>query len=273
LENTIISEEQILQYRRDGFLLMKGLAGAKMQEDLRNRLEQLALSYIDNPQKYPNQMFKIEPGIDIKDDYYQKHPLEAIRQMGKVYRLPEFRHYFKPQDNPVRVGRALAGSELLRTPFMFSFAKPAKHGSATPWHQDQALWNIWLPTSMTCWIALDPCTRENGCLQFVPGSHRKGVVPHENGHIVHPHDYFRQEEVVYAIMDPGDAVFFDPKTFHASDPNYSPNHRLSFGVAFCADAEIREAVNQRTWIQHKFLGQPMESTSDIDREYPLIPAN
>jgi ectoine hydroxylase-related dioxygenase (phytanoyl-CoA dioxygenase family) len=267
-----LAEQDIEQYHRDGFLLVKGLVDTKMQDDLRTRLEQLALSYIDNPQKFPKQMFKIEPDIDINSDYYRQHPMEAIRQIGKVYRLPEFRHYFAPDDGPVQVGKALIGASQLRTPFMFSFTKPAKHGSAAPWHQDQALWNIWLPTSLTCWIALDACTKENGCLQFVPGSHRKGMVSHENGHIVQPQNHFNPDDVVYMEMEQGDAVFFDPKTFHASDPNHSENRRLSFGVAFAADTEVRDAINQRAWIQHKFLNMPIERTTNIDQEYPLIQA-
>jgi ectoine hydroxylase-related dioxygenase (phytanoyl-CoA dioxygenase family) len=267
-----LTEQEIEQYHRDGFLLVKGLVDTGMQDDLRNRLEQLALSYIENPDRFPKQTFKIEPEIDINDNYYRQHPMEAIRQIGKVFRLPEFHNYFAPDDSMVQIGKALIGAAEVRTPFMFSFAKPAKHGSAAPWHQDQALWHIWLPTSLTCWIALDPCTRENGCLQFVPGSHRKGMVPHENGQIIQPHSHFDPDEVVYMEMDKGDAVFFDPKTFHASDPNRSPNRRLSFGVAFSADEEVREAVSQREWIHHKFNVKSIENSTDIDKEFPLVQA-
>ena len=52
------------------------------------------------------------------------------------------------------------------------FAKPARVGTRTPWHQDGEYWPIRPLATCTVWIALDASTRENGCLRFLPGSHR-----------------------------------------------------------------------------------------------------
>ena len=58
------------------------------------------------------------------------------------------------------------------------FVKPAKSGAATPWHQDNGLWRDGETEPFNFWMALDPAKRENGCLQFIPGSHKTEIVEH-----------------------------------------------------------------------------------------------
>lgn len=53
------------------------------------------------------------------------------------------------------------------------FCKPASHGGVVAWHQDYSYWTRTEPLChLTCWIGLDDSTVENGCLQYIPGSHR-----------------------------------------------------------------------------------------------------
>lgn len=58
------------------------------------------------------------------------------------------------------------------------FCKPAHHGGVVAWHQDYSYWTRTKPMShLTCWIALDDSTVDNGCLYYVPGSHRWDLLP------------------------------------------------------------------------------------------------
>jgi ectoine hydroxylase-related dioxygenase (phytanoyl-CoA dioxygenase family) len=58
------------------------------------------------------------------------------------------------------------------------FCKPAKHGGVVAWHQDYSYWTRTRPMAhLTCWIALDDSTRDNGCVYYVPGSHRWDLLP------------------------------------------------------------------------------------------------
>jgi ectoine hydroxylase-related dioxygenase (phytanoyl-CoA dioxygenase family) len=58
------------------------------------------------------------------------------------------------------------------------FCKPPRHGGGVAWHQDYSYWTRTRPMShLTCWIGLDASTTENGCLQYVPGSHRWDLLP------------------------------------------------------------------------------------------------
>jgi phytanoyl-CoA dioxygenase PhyH len=58
------------------------------------------------------------------------------------------------------------------------FCKPAHHGGVVAWHQDFSYWTRTQPMAhLSCWIGLDDSTRENGCVHYVPGSHRWNLLP------------------------------------------------------------------------------------------------
>jgi hypothetical protein len=58
------------------------------------------------------------------------------------------------------------------------FCKPALHGGVVAWHQDYSYWTRTQPMAhLTCWIGLDDASRDNGCLQYIPGSHRWNLLP------------------------------------------------------------------------------------------------
>lgn len=58
------------------------------------------------------------------------------------------------------------------------FCKPAKHGGVVAWHQDYSYWTRTKPVAhLTCWIGLDDSDHQNGCLQYIPGSHKWDLLP------------------------------------------------------------------------------------------------
>ena len=58
------------------------------------------------------------------------------------------------------------------------FVKPAHHGAVVAWHQDYSYWTRTEPMAhLSCWIGLDDSTIENGCVHYVPGSHRWDLLP------------------------------------------------------------------------------------------------
>jgi ectoine hydroxylase-related dioxygenase (phytanoyl-CoA dioxygenase family) len=58
------------------------------------------------------------------------------------------------------------------------FAKPPRHPGVVPWHQDYSYWQRTAPAChVTLNIMLDDADEQSGCLQFVPGSHRWGLLP------------------------------------------------------------------------------------------------
>jgi hypothetical protein len=114
--------------------------------------------------------------------------------------------------------------------------KDAKIGGAWAWHQDYGYWyqnGVLFPDLVSVFIAVDPSTRENGCLQVIGGSHKLGRIDHVLTGDQAGADQARVDEVlkrlplVYVEMFPGDALFFHPNLLHRSDQNKSPNPRWS----------------------------------------------
>jgi ectoine hydroxylase-related dioxygenase (phytanoyl-CoA dioxygenase family) len=76
----------------------------------------------------------------------------------------------------------MAASQLLGGAVRFwhdqLFCKPAHHGGVVAWHQDYSYWTRTQPMAhLSCWIGLDDSTRENGCVHYVPGSHKWDLLP------------------------------------------------------------------------------------------------
>lgn len=115
--------------------------------------------------------------------------------------------------------------------------KDAKVGGAWTWHQDYGYWyqnGVLTPQLTSAFIAVDPCTQENGCLQVIANSHHCGRINHILTGEQAGADRERVEELlkrpnqfplVYVLMEPGDALFFHPNLLHRSDQNKSDHPR------------------------------------------------
>ncbi len=114
-------------------------------------------------------------------------------------------------------------------------AKEPFEGGAWEWHQDYGYWynnGCLFPHMASAMIALDKCTKTNGCLQVLSGSNKIGRIDHallESGQV--GVDLRRVEEakkhldLIYCEMEPGDVLFFHCNTLHRSDKNKSDKRR------------------------------------------------
>ena len=114
------------------------------------------------------------------------------------------------------------------------FCKPARHGGVVAWHQDYSYWTRTTPIAhLTCWIGLDDSTRENGCLHYIPGSHRWDLLPITG--LAGDMEAIRQvlsAEQWAALMQPvavelkqGECTFHHGLTIHGSFENRSERPR------------------------------------------------
>ena len=124
------------------------------------------------------------------------------------------------------------------------FYKPAKKGGVVAWHQDYSYWTRTKPVAhITCWCALDEATSENGCLQYIPGSHKWGLLPKPviAGEL-HGIKEFLNDEQKQSFDRPemvpvkaGEAIFHHSLALHGSGANKSAQPRRAFVINAFAD--------------------------------------
>jgi ectoine hydroxylase len=114
--------------------------------------------------------------------------------------------------------------------------KDAKVGGAWTWHQDYGYWyqnGVLFPNLTSVFIAVDPATKENGCMQVIPYSHNLGRIEHvlkgeqAGADMERVTEVLKRQPLKYVEMEPGDALFFHANLLHRSDQNTSANPRWS----------------------------------------------
>ena len=125
------------------------------------------------------------------------------------------------------------------------FNKCPRVGKATPPHQDGYYYMIEPNEGVHFWLALDPVDESNGCVRYLPGSHRRPMRPHTRGQTLGfsqeitdygPADYAAE---VPMIMQPGDLIAHHTLTVHRADVNTSDRNRRAMGVVdYAARAKV-----------------------------------
>ena len=125
--------------------------------------------------------------------------------------------------------------------------KEPGEGRFVSWHQDLTYWGLNSDRMVTAWVALSPATEESGCMQMIPGSHRKGGLPHRDtradGNLLH-----RGQEMAEPVdethslpmaLRPGQASLHHGWLMHGSGPNNSEDRRIGLTIQFVAP-EVRQ---------------------------------
>ena len=218
-----LTEEQLIQYNEDGFLMRRSLFDDVEIRQLRNSAK--------------------------ADQAMSVHAFARSDGEGGSVKLALWNH---PDDRIyglfARCRRMVDTAEqiLCDEPYHYHtkmIMKDAVTGGAWAWHQDYGYWyhnGMLSPNVVSVFIAVDPATRENGCLQVVRGSHRLGRIDHVkvDDQVGADRDRVEQilkrHELIYAEMEPGDAVFFHGNLLHRSDQNHSTNPRWSMVCCYNA---------------------------------------
>ena len=128
------------------------------------------------------------------------------------------------------------------------FCKPAHHGGVVAWHQDYSYWTCTRPMQhLTCWVALDDATTENGCLNYIPGSHRWGLLDRPNlaGDMNGLMEFLNDEQKaafkpIPIELKKGYATFHHPLLVHGSHENKSERSRRAFVLNAFADGTMSD---------------------------------
>ncbi|HVK18320.1 MAG TPA: phytanoyl-CoA dioxygenase family protein [Fimbriiglobus sp.] len=212
----VLSDEQVCRYHEDGYTLAKGLFDAE-EIDLLSRAAR-------------------------EDNELDRRSFGRADGEGGVVRLSLWNHpgdgiygMFARCERVVRSAEKLLGGEVYHYHSKMILKDP-KVGGAWAWHQDYGYWyqnGVLFPLLTSVFIAVDPCTRANGCLQVLKGSHHAGRVTHvltgeqAGADRERVDELAKRLELVHVEMDPGDALFFHSNLLHRSDQNKSERPRWS----------------------------------------------
>jgi hypothetical protein len=137
------------------------------------------------------------------------------------------------------------------------FIKEAGSRSFVSWHQDLNYWGLDGEREVTAWYALTPATVENGCMRFVPGSHRRKDVPHVD-RFAPDNLLTRGQEIaveveeasaVNVLLRAGEASFHHGHMFHASGPNGTSSRRLGVAIRYIAPS-MKQVSGERLLVSH-----------------------
>lgn len=146
----------------------------------------------------------------------------------------------------LRIARALEGEDM-EMDFDMMISKAPHTGTITPWHQDAAYWiNMPDKRAVSCWLALDEATLDNGCMWYIPGSHLLPLRNHrgaggEGGALVCDAS---EAEGVAIPLRPGSCVMHHGATLHYSRGNDTDSQRRALIINFRpADMIAMERMN------------------------------
>ncbi len=159
--------------------------------------------------------------------------------------------------NALHISRQLLGDDA-QAHGEHAILKPARHGAPTPWHQDEAYWNADLDhESLSVWIPLQPATLENGCMQFVPGTHLWEVQSHHcinNDPRIHGLEIDElpdTKNVAICPLPAGGATFHLSRTMHYTAPNLSNTPRRAYILGFGRAPRPRKEPRDFYWNTQK----------------------
>jgi len=228
----MLTSAQVAGYREDGYLLLPGLFDEEEMRILRevSRRDPALREHAVERDDGEGGKSRITLWNDAGDDLF-----------GLVARCQRM----------VDTALRLVGEEVYHWHSKMMQKEPFS-GGAWIWHQDYGYWYMdtcLYPLLTSCYIAIDPATRENGCLQVLRGSHHMGRIDHVRvgGQVGADPDRVKlaeqRMELVYCEMSPGDALFFHCNLLHRSDANRSPNPR--WGLICCYNARRNSPLVQR----------------------------
>jgi ectoine hydroxylase-related dioxygenase (phytanoyl-CoA dioxygenase family) len=208
-----LSDEQVEFYRENGYL-----AGVKVLNDEQIEVLRTDLAQLVNPGHPGNELFYEFNSNESAD------PQKVLFHALGAWRItPGFHDLLW---NPAF---CIPASQLLEGPVRFwhdqLFYKPAHHGGVVIWHQDYSYWTRTQPMAhLSCWIGLDDSTRENGCLHYVPGSHRWNLLPRE--------DFANDMDTIHGVLSEAQKREFNPQAIELKKGECSFHHPLMVHGSF-----------------------------------------
>ena len=171
----VVTDDDREAFRRDGYVHLPGVMSEEEMAEIEAVYDRFLRREIDVPGKDFNDMTTGEHGTDPTG--YAIVNVMLPRRYHPQWQGNVF------EQRALSIAEALCGEGMAIDFDQLLAKQPGRDDAVFGWHQDQA---YWIDTddrrTATCWLAVDDSTLDNGCLQFLPGSHHEPVRPHRPLH-------------------------------------------------------------------------------------------
>jgi non-heme Fe2+,alpha-ketoglutarate-dependent halogenase len=207
----LLSETDVAHYRNAGYHFPVDILSAAEANEMRDRLE----------------AHEARAGGPIAGNMRHK-PHLYLTFLNDLVRHPRI----------LDAAEDVLGPNLLCWTSTFFIKEPADPGFVS-WHQDATYWGLSSPDVMTVWLAFTPANLVNGCMAFLPGSHRQQLAHRDT---FDKHNLLsRGQEIavevdegqgVYVPLEPGQASMHHVLLVHGSAPNRSADRRIGLAIRY-----------------------------------------
>jgi ectoine hydroxylase-related dioxygenase (phytanoyl-CoA dioxygenase family) len=216
-----LSEEQIAQFRADGFIQLSEVFDETVMGRYRGQIARV--TYENDPNK--------DKTLNEKSTYEK-----AFIQVTNLWTKDEIVREFACSKRLAHIAARLLGTTGVRMWHdQALFKEPS--GGFTPWHVDQQYWPMATPLSVTAWIPLQDVPLEMGPLCFGRGSHQKKIardldISDESEQMIQDEVKKQKIEEVQKPFALGDVSFHYGWTLHRAGPNTTDQAREVFTVIY-----------------------------------------
>jgi len=243
----LLTAQQHEVFQRDGFLVLERLAEPAEALRLRDCLTRL---YANQAGWEAGQQFDLA-GTDAE----RARPV--LPQILNPARFEPGLGASTFRDDGVELAHQLLGGERAGIEMNIEHAilKPGTYGAETPWHQDEAYWRM--PghdaRALAMWMALQDATIDNGCLWYLPGSHRGAIRVHRpigNDPAVHGLETLDVDcsAAVAVPMSAGSVVIHHVRCLHYAGANLTPAPRYAYTLGYLRPSVPAARPHHMPWL-------------------------
>ena len=267
--NTILTEDKIKFFQENGFVIQENFLNDEELTEWREAVTEAVSER--NGLKIPGRMIKAED-----DDGNNEDPEYFSNVFDQLLNLWQTNDRIRKLMLDERLGKmaaTLAGVTGIRIWHDQALIK-RPWANPTAWHLDTPFWSFSDSNALSIWVALDDATVENGCLYFIPGSHKKvgfqnpGITKNMNA-VFKFYPEFANINPFSATMKAGTASFHNGLCIHGAGANMTPGFRRAMTCAYMPDGAIFNGI-QNILTEEKVNQMNVGDLLNDDEQNPLI---
>jgi len=248
----ILTSEQQERFYRDGYLKFGKVIEAEEVQRLREELDRVIIEEVTR-----------EDDSDRPPEFAYGHARKAsgapkggraIHQFVNMWKVVPAYHDVLNSSRIVGAIRDLMEVDRVRIWHDQVISKPPGDNGHFACHHDFYFWPLDRPSMISCWLALDDATPENGCMHVIPGSHRdprfqpvdcdlaedlhlspNPMGPGEPGSLYDEVRTWMPDRAIPVPLKAGECMFHHCLNYHMTPHNVTDRQRRAFVMIFMPD--------------------------------------